>query len=204
MTRRLISSGSAFEKTAGYSRAVAVGPWCFVSGTTGYDYATMSMPETTEDQTRNALQTISKALAEAGFGLADTVRVHYYVATEADAAKVFSVTGAFFGEVRPAATIVVCGLLKPGQPDFQLGQRLADADQQLVSFGGQFDLARGALEHRNAQLIFELLDLHADGGQRAIGLYRGLAEARILGDRQKGGQELEIDVHGGSMECSNK
>ncbi len=110
--RRLISTGSPFEKEAGYSRAVAAGPWCFVSGTTGYDYAKMSMPETVEEQTRNAIQTIGKALAEAGFSLADTVRVHYYVTTEADAARVFSVTGAFFGEVRPAATIVVCGLLK--------------------------------------------------------------------------------------------
>ena len=68
-SRRLISTGSPFEKAAGYSRAVAAGPWCFVAGTTGYDYATMTMPESVEDQTRNALDTIARALAEAGFGL---------------------------------------------------------------------------------------------------------------------------------------
>ncbi len=110
--RRLISTGSPFEKTAGYSRAVAVGPWCFVSGTTGYDYASMTMPESAEAQTRNALNTIKKALAEAGFSLADVVRVHYYVADAADSAKVFSVTGEFFADVRPAATIIACHLLE--------------------------------------------------------------------------------------------
>ena len=64
MTRKLISTGSPFEKTAGYSRAVVQGDWCFVSGTTGYDYATMTMPEGVEAQARNCLATISKALDE--------------------------------------------------------------------------------------------------------------------------------------------
>ena len=77
--RKLISTGSPFERTAGYSRAVVEGDWCFVSGTTGYDYATMTMPDSVEDQTRNCLSTIERALAEAGFELADVVRAHYYV-----------------------------------------------------------------------------------------------------------------------------
>ena len=74
--RRLISSGSPFEATAGYSRAVVSGDWCFVSGTTGYDYATMTMPESVEDQTRNCLATIGKVLEEAGFSFSDVARCH--------------------------------------------------------------------------------------------------------------------------------
>ena len=77
--RKLISTGSPFEKTAGYSRAVVQGDWCFVSGTTGYDYATMTMPETVEAQTRNCLATIAKALQDGGFEMADVVRAHYYI-----------------------------------------------------------------------------------------------------------------------------
>ncbi|MCF3641335.1 RidA family protein [Rhizobium sp. TRM95111] len=111
--RRLISSGSPFEKIAGYSRAVVEGEWCFVSGTTGYDYATMTMPETVEAQTRNCLATIRKALEEAGFSLADTVRCHYYVTDAAFADIVFPILGEAFGAIRPAATMVVCGLIKP-------------------------------------------------------------------------------------------
>jgi enamine deaminase RidA (YjgF/YER057c/UK114 family) len=111
--RQRISTGSPFEKTAGYSRAVAQGDWCFVSGTTGYDYATMTMPDGVEDQARNCIATISKALEEAGFSLADVVRVHYYVTDAAFVDIVFPILGAYFGEIRPAATMVVCGLNKP-------------------------------------------------------------------------------------------
>ena len=113
MTRRLISTGSPFEKTAGYSRAVAQGDWCFVSGTTGYDYATMTMPETVEEQTRNALATVSRALEEAGFSTADVVRAHYYVTDRAYVGRVFPILGETFGEVRPAATMIVCQLNEP-------------------------------------------------------------------------------------------
>jgi enamine deaminase RidA (YjgF/YER057c/UK114 family) len=67
--RRLVSTGSPFEKTAGYSRAVVDGEWCFVSGTTGYDYTTMTIPESVEEQTRNCLATIRAALAEGGFAM---------------------------------------------------------------------------------------------------------------------------------------
>ena len=112
MTRKLISTGSPFERTAGYSRAVVQGDWCFVSGTTGYDYATMAMPESVEAQTRNTLATISKALDDAGFTFADVVRAHYYVTEAAYADLVFPILGEIFGDIRPAATMVVCGLIR--------------------------------------------------------------------------------------------
>lgn len=111
--RRLISTGSPFEKTAGYSRAVVQGDWCFVSGTTGYDYATMTMPESVEEQTRNCMATISRALQEGGFDLADVVRVHYYITDPASVDVVFPIVGGYFGDIRPAATMIVCGLNKP-------------------------------------------------------------------------------------------
>ena len=111
--RQLISSGSPFEKTAGYSRAVVEGDWCFVSGTTGYDYATMTMPASVEEQTRNCLSTIRGAMEEAGFSIADTVRCHYYITDAAFADRVFPILGEAFGDIRPAATMVVCDLIKP-------------------------------------------------------------------------------------------
>ena len=111
--RTLISTGSPFEKQAGYSRAVIDGDSCFVSGTTGYDYATMTMPESAEEQARNIFATVSKALEEAGFSFADVVRAIYYVTDASYAADVFKVTGEHFGEIRPAATMVVAGLIKP-------------------------------------------------------------------------------------------
>lgn len=109
MTRRLISTGSPFEKAAGYSRAVVDGGFVFVSRTTGYDYATMTMPEGVERQARNAFATIEKALAEAGATFADVVRTRYHLGDAADAPDVFRVTG----EIRPANTLVVCGLPRP-------------------------------------------------------------------------------------------
>lgn len=111
--RKLISSGSPFERTAGYSRAVVQGDWCFVSGTTGYDYATMTMPETVEEQTRNCFSTIRKAMEEGGFKLSDVVRCHYYVTDASFADIVFPILGEAFGEIRPAATMIVCDLIKP-------------------------------------------------------------------------------------------
>ncbi|MBO6901033.1 MAG: RidA family protein [Rhizobiaceae bacterium] len=111
--RKLISTGSPFEKTAGYSRAVADGDWCFVSGTTGYDYASMAMPGSVEDQTRNALGTIAKALDEAGFEMADVVRAHYYVTDRSYVQRVFPILGEVFGDIRPAATMIVCELNEP-------------------------------------------------------------------------------------------
>ncbi|HEV7245581.1 MAG TPA: RidA family protein [Shinella sp.] len=111
--RRLISSGSPFEVKAGYSRAVVQGDWCFVSGTTGYDYATMTMPESVEEQTRRCLATIGEVLEEAGFSFADIVRCHYYVTGATFADRVFPILGETFGKTRPAATMVVCDLIRP-------------------------------------------------------------------------------------------
>ena len=111
--RKLISTGSPFEKTAGYSRAVVQGDWCFVAGTTGYDYATMTMPEGVEAQTRNCLATIGKALGEGGFSFADVVRAHYYITDQSYADIVFPILGETFGDIRPAATMIVCQLNKP-------------------------------------------------------------------------------------------
>lgn len=113
MPRRLISTGSPFEKTAGYSRAVVEGDWCFVSGTTGYDYATMKMPEDVVAQARNIFDTIGRALAEAGFTLGDIVRARYIVTDPAHQDAVFRVTGEVFGDIRPAATMIVAGLIRP-------------------------------------------------------------------------------------------
>lgn len=113
MTRRLISTGSPFEKTAGYSRAVVQGDWCFVSGTTGYDYATMTMPDGIEAQTRNCLDTIARALADGGFTMADVVRAHYYVTDRSYVDIVFPILGEVFGEIRPAATMIICQLNRP-------------------------------------------------------------------------------------------
>ncbi len=111
--RRLISTGSPFEKTAGYSRAVVQGDWCFVAGTTGYDYSTMTMPEAIEDQARNCLKTIAKALEDGGFSMADVVRAHYYVTHQEYVSRVYPVLGEIFGDIRPAATMIVCGLAEP-------------------------------------------------------------------------------------------
>ena len=114
MSRRLISTGSPFEKTFGYSRAVVDGDFAFVSGTTGYDYATMKMPGSVEEQTRNCFATIAAVLAEAGFRLADVVRATYYIVDQADAERVLAVCGESFADIRPAATLlVVAGLFKP-------------------------------------------------------------------------------------------
>jgi enamine deaminase RidA (YjgF/YER057c/UK114 family) len=114
MSRRLISTGSPFEMAYGYSRAVVEGDMVFVSGTTGYDYATMSMPDDVTAQTRNIFATISQVLAEAGFSLSDIVRAQYFVTDRACCEPVLAVCGEVLGDIRPAAGIyVVSGLLKP-------------------------------------------------------------------------------------------
>jgi enamine deaminase RidA (YjgF/YER057c/UK114 family) len=114
MTRRLISTGSPFEASAGYSRAVVDGDFCFVAGTTGYDYSTMKMPADVAAQTRNCFATISQVLSEAGFALGDVVRARYYIVDHTDAETVLAVCGQYFREIRPAAAIlVVAGLLRP-------------------------------------------------------------------------------------------
>ena len=108
-----ISSGSPFEATMGYSRAVVKGGWCFVSGTTGYDYASMTMPADIATQARNAFATIEKALAEGGFTMDDVVRVQYTVADSALVDQIVPVLGAVLGTIRPAATMVIAALIRP-------------------------------------------------------------------------------------------
>lgn len=113
MTRRLISSGSEFEARFGYSRAVVDGDWIFVSGTTGYDYDRKTLPATVELQTRKALANIARTLAEIGASLADVVRVHYYVADRAHVRRIAPILADAFGEIRPAATMVLCEMIEP-------------------------------------------------------------------------------------------
>jgi enamine deaminase RidA (YjgF/YER057c/UK114 family) len=114
MPRRLLSTGSPFERQGGYSRAVVDGDFCFVAGTTGYDYATMTMPGDVADQARNAFGTIDSVLGEAGFALADIVRATYYILDRSDADAVLAVCGEYLRDIRPAATIlVIAGLLRP-------------------------------------------------------------------------------------------
>ena len=108
-----ISTGSPFEKTMGYSRAVVKGGWCFVSGVTGYDYATMEMPGDIADQARNCFATIGRVLEEAGFAMVDIVRVQYTVTDAALVEALVPVLGEALGEVRPAATLVIAGLIRP-------------------------------------------------------------------------------------------
>ena len=112
MVRR-ISSGSPFESKIGYSRAVVDGDMVYVSGTTGYDYKTMTMPEDAAEQARNAFHTIAGAIEAAGASLKDVVRVRYYLADIAYYDALVEVAGQTFGETRPAATMVVVGLTMP-------------------------------------------------------------------------------------------
>lgn len=108
-----ISSGSPFEEEFAYSRAVVKGDWCFVAGTTGYDYATMAIPDSALDQARNAFATIARTLAEAGFAMADIVRVQYTITDRALRAEIAPALREALGAVRPAATMVVAGLNEP-------------------------------------------------------------------------------------------
>ncbi|MBU2889679.1 RidA family protein [Celeribacter halophilus] len=112
-TRKLVSSGSDFEKVMGYSRAVVQGDWCFVSGTTGYDYTTMTMPESVADQARNCFKTISAVLEGEGFSLSDAVRVQYTIKDATLVDDVVPALGEFLSDIRPAATMVVADLIKP-------------------------------------------------------------------------------------------
>lgn len=113
MTVRHISTGSPFEAQIGYSRAVVADGWVFVAGTTGYDYASMTMPETIEEQCRNTLATISKALEEAGSGLDHVVRVTYIVPDKTEWSKCWPITSEAFAKARPAATMICADLQNP-------------------------------------------------------------------------------------------
>jgi enamine deaminase RidA (YjgF/YER057c/UK114 family) len=113
MPRRLISSGSSFEKSIGYSRAVVDGDWVFVSGTTGFDYATMTISDDVVAQCEQALKNIETALAQAGCGFRDVVRVHYLMTSAADFERCWPAMGKAFGGVRPSCTAMVVGLVDP-------------------------------------------------------------------------------------------
>lgn len=113
MSRQWISSGSTFEDTIGYSRAVVDGDFVFVSGTTGFDYATMSIAPDVAEQAEQCFRNIDAALQRAGATLDDVVRVHYIVPNAADFEPCWPVLRRYLGVARPAATMIVAGLLDP-------------------------------------------------------------------------------------------
>ena len=113
MSRRLISSGSTFEAEIGYSRPVVDGNWVFVSGTTGFDYRTMTIPEGLSEQTEQCLRNIQAALSEAGATLADVVRVTYVLPKAEEFRECWPVMRRYFGEIRPAAMMISAGLADP-------------------------------------------------------------------------------------------
>ncbi len=110
MTRKLISSGSSFEKNAAYSRAVVDGNWVFVSGTTGFDYQTMTIDEDIVVQTEQCFKNIAFALEQADAKLEDVVRVTYIVPDASEFEKCWPVLRKYLGEIRPAATMFAAGL----------------------------------------------------------------------------------------------
>ena len=113
MTRRLVSSGSRFETDIGYSRAVVDGDLVFVSGTTGFDYATMTIADGVVAQCEQAIRNIASALQEAGASMVDVVRVRYILPRRTDFEPCWPVLRKHFGEVRPAATMIEAGLSDP-------------------------------------------------------------------------------------------
>lgn len=113
MSRRLISSGSTFEADIGYSRAVVQGDWVFVSGTTGFDYSTMTISADVVEQTQQCLRNIEAALQQAGSSLADVVRVRYILPDAGEFEKCWPALRKAFGTIRPAATMMSAGLADP-------------------------------------------------------------------------------------------
>jgi len=111
--RSLISSGSTFEENIGYSRAVRQDPWVFVSGTTGYDYTNMTVSDDIVVQTEQCMQNISKALSEAEATISDVVRVNYVLTDADEFPKCWPILQKYFGDVRPAAMMIVAGLADP-------------------------------------------------------------------------------------------
>jgi enamine deaminase RidA (YjgF/YER057c/UK114 family) len=113
VTRRLISSGSTFEEQIGYSRAVVQGNWVFVSGTTGFNYETMTIADDLVEQTEQCLRNIQSALEKAGASLRDVVRVTYVLPRGDDFPRCWPVLRKYFGDVRPAAMMISAGLADP-------------------------------------------------------------------------------------------
>ena len=111
MPKRWVSSGSEFEEKIGYARAVVDGDYVFVSGTTGYDYGSMTIAEDAVSQAEQCMRNIAEALEEAGSSLDDVVRVHYIFPDREDFEPCWPVFRRFLGSARPAATMFVAGLL---------------------------------------------------------------------------------------------
>lgn len=108
--KRLISSGSTFEQQIGYSRAVVMGEWVFVSGTTGFDYSAMTVSDDVVQQAEQCMKNIEAALREAGASVGDVVRVNYILPDAKDFEPCWPVLRKYFGDVRPAATMISAGL----------------------------------------------------------------------------------------------
>jgi len=113
MARKLISGGSPYEPKLGYSRAVVQGDWCFVAGTTGADPETKAFPESVLTQAHNTLATIAGVLEQAGFAMSDVVRANYIITNSAYMEEIVPALSEAFGEIRPAATMIVAGLVNP-------------------------------------------------------------------------------------------
>ncbi|NKX44690.1 RidA family protein [Roseicyclus persicicus] len=129
MSRRLISSGSAFEAEIGYSRAVVADGWVFVAGTTGFDYVTMAISEDVAAQAEQSFRNIDVALRQAGAAMADVVRVHYILPDAAVWPECWPVTRRWLGEARPAATMIVAGLQDPRMKiEIEVTARLPQGD----------------------------------------------------------------------------
>ncbi len=111
--RRLIASGGRWEEQVAYSRAVVQGDWCVISGVTGYNYATMAMPEGIADQAENCFATLRRVLDEAGFEFGDLIQMRYLITDRTLVDQAVPVLGKHLGEIRPAATMMICDLMKP-------------------------------------------------------------------------------------------
>jgi len=136
MTRRLISSGSQFEQDIAYSRAVVDGEWIFVSGTTGFDYASMSISDSLPGQTEQCLQNIQAALRQAGAELADVVRVTYILPKAERFSDCWPILRKYFGGIRPAATMICAGLVDPRmQIEIEVTARSRPLDKSQATHG---------------------------------------------------------------------
>ena len=113
LERELISSGSPFERKIGYSRAVVAGDWVFVSGTTGFDYAAMTISDNVVEQTEQCFSNLAGVLDQAGSSFADVVRANYILTRREDFEPIWPVLQRYLGEVRPASTMIVAGLADP-------------------------------------------------------------------------------------------
>ena len=130
MARRLISSGSRFEAAYGYSRVVVDGDFVFVAGTTGYDYEAGTLADDPAEQTRQTIRNIEAALTQAGAKTQDIVRATYYLVDRADWPVIGAVISEWMRDVRPAATMLICGLMEPDMKiEIEVTARRPSSDQ---------------------------------------------------------------------------